>query len=45
MDSAGFDDACLMPVQPLSPKQIKALRDKRGRLSSNTLPIAWLSLP
>src|ERR1700744_3132363 len=34
-----------MPVQPLSPKQIKALRDKRGRLSSNALPIAWLSLP
>jgi putative transcriptional regulator len=24
----GFDDACLTPVQPLSPKQIKALRER-----------------
>jgi putative transcriptional regulator len=23
-----FDDACLTPVQPLSPKQIKALRER-----------------
>ena len=23
-----FDDACLMPVGPLSPKQIKALRER-----------------